>query len=111
MVPLGTSSPAWDRHDNRTAVRMPHEAMAAPGAHDGEADSVQRLNDPCSWYRRDGARHKPARYYKSGHVKCQSHLVWWPNLFDQEFKPLGQVGKRGVARCSARQSASAYPRA
>jgi hypothetical protein len=71
-----------DRHSDRTAVRMPHEVMAAPDAHDTEADSLQSLDDPCSWYRRDSARHKSAGYYKLGHAECQSHLIRWPDLFD-----------------------------
>jgi hypothetical protein len=87
-----------DGHDNRAAVRMPHEVMAAPDSRHGEAGLLQCLNDPCSWYRRDAARHKPARYYKSGHVECQSHLVRWPDLFDQEFQPLTQIGKRSFLR-------------
>ena len=85
-------------HGNRTSIRMSHEVMASLDARDGEADAFQRLNYLCSWYRRNGARHKPARYYKSGYVECQSHLVRWPDLFDQKFQPRAQVGEGGFLR-------------
>ena len=88
-----------DGHDNRaSAVGMAHEVMATLDAGDSEAGLFQRPNDPCSWCRRDGAGHKPARYYKSGHVERQSHLVRWPDLFDQKFQSLTQVGKRSFLR-------------
>lgn len=84
-----------DGHNNRTsAVGMAHEVMAALDADDSKAGLFQRPNDPCSWCRRDSAGHEPARYYKSGHVERQSHLVRWPDLFDQKFQTLPQVGER-----------------
>lgn len=84
-----------DRHDNHaSAVGMAHEVMATLDANDSEAGLFQRPNDPCSWCRRDGAGHKPARYYKSGHVERQSHLVRRSDLFDQKFQSLTQVGNR-----------------
>lgn len=72
--------------------------MATLDANDSEADLLQRPNDPGPWCRRDGAGHKPARYYKSGHVERQRHLVRWPDLFDQQFQTLTQVGKRSFLR-------------
>lgn len=88
-----------DGHDNRApAIGMTHEVMAALYADDSEAGLFQRPNDPCSWCRRDGAGHKPARYYTSGHVERQSHFVRWPDLFDQKFQSLTQVGKRSFLR-------------
>lgn len=88
-----------DGHDNRAStVGMAHEVVATLDANDSEASPFQRPNDPCAWRRRDGAGHKPARYYKSGHVERQSHLVRWSDLFDQKFQSLTQVGKRGFLR-------------
>ena len=88
-----------DGHDNRaSAVGMAHEVMATLDANDSEAGFCQRPNDPCSWCRRDGAGHKPARYYKSGHVERQSHLVRRPDFFDQKFQSLTQIGKRSFLR-------------
>ena len=77
---------------------MAHEVVAAPDAGDGEPGALQRLDYLGSRYDRDAAGHKPARYYKSGHVECQSHLVWWSDLFEQKLKSLAQVGKRSFLR-------------
>jgi len=88
-----------DGHDNRaSAVGMTHEAMATLDANNGEAGLFQRPDDSRSWCRRDGAGHKPARYYKSRHVERQSHLVRWSDLFDQKFQSLTQVVKRSFLR-------------
>jgi hypothetical protein len=88
-----------DGHDNgASAVGMAHEVMATLDANDSEAGLFQCPDDPGSWCRRDGAGRKPARYYKSGHVERQRHLVRWPDLFDQKFQSLAQVGKRGFLR-------------
>jgi hypothetical protein len=85
---LGNVLARVDRHGNHEAVRMAHEVVAALDASDDESGAFQRPNDLYARYRRDGARHKAVRYYKSGHVECQSHLVGWPNLFDQKFQSL-----------------------
>jgi hypothetical protein len=87
-----------DGDDGYSSVRMTHEVNAASDPRDSESNLLQRLDDLCSWYRRDGAGHKPGRYYKSGHVECQSHLVRWPDLFDQKFQPFAEIGKRGFLR-------------
>ena len=97
-----------DRHSNRTAVRMPHEMMAAPDARYGEADALQSLYDLCARYRRNGARHKAVRYYKSGHVERQSHLVGCPYLFKQEFQSFAKVGERSFARRSVAESGDTW---
>jgi len=88
-----------DGHDNRpSAVEMAHEVVAALDADDSEAGLFERPYDPCARCRRDGAGHKPARYYRSGHVERQSHLVRWSDLFDQKFQSLTQVRKRSFLR-------------
>lgn len=35
---------------------------------------------------------------KSGHVERHGHFVRWPDLFDQKFQSLSQVGKRSFLR-------------
>jgi hypothetical protein len=73
---------------------MAHDVMATVDPRDSEAEALQRLDYLRSWYRRDSARHKPARYYKSGDVECQSEFVWYPDLFDQKLKAGAQIRKR-----------------
>ena len=72
--------------------------MAPVDPRDNEADALQRLDYLRSRYGRDSAGHKPARYYKSGDVECQSELIWYPDLFDQELKTGSQIGDRGFPR-------------
>lgn len=97
-----------DRHRNRAPVGMPHEVVAALDARYCESGALQGLDDLCSWYNRDAAGHKPARYYKSGYVECQSHLVRYADLFDQEFQPLTEVVKRGFSRWSIAERGNAW---
>ena len=87
-----------DWYGHGTPVRVAHDVVAAVDPRDNEADALQRLNYLGSRYRRDSARHKPARYYKSGNVKCQSEFVRYPDLFEQKLKPGAQVRDRGFLR-------------
>ena len=89
---------AVNRHGHGATVRMAHDVMAAVDPRDGEADTLQRLDYLRSRYGRDSAGHKPARYYKSGHVECQSEFVWYSDLFDQKLKAGAQVGNRRFLR-------------
>jgi hypothetical protein len=73
-------------HGNGTPIRMAHDVVAAINSCYGEAGTFQRLDYPCSRYGWDAARHKPASYQKSGHVECQSQLVWYTDLFDEQFQ-------------------------
>lgn len=77
---------------------MTHDVVTAVDPRDGEADSLQRLDYLRPRYGRDCARHKPARYYKSGHVECQSEFVRYADLFDQKLKAGAEVGNRSFLR-------------
>jgi hypothetical protein len=77
---------AMDRYSNGTPIRMAHDVVATIDPRHNEADALQRLDDLRSRYGRDSARHKPARYYKSGHIECQREFVRYPDLFDQKLK-------------------------
>jgi hypothetical protein len=89
---------AVDRHSHGTPVRMAHDVMATVDPRDSEADTLQRLDYLRSRYGRDSARHKPARYYKSGHVECQREFVRYTDLFDQKLKTGAQIGDRSFPR-------------
>jgi hypothetical protein len=84
---------AMDGYCHGTPVRMAHDVVTAVDPCDSEADALQRLDYLGSRYRRDSARHKPARYYKSGDVECQSEFVRYPDLFDQKLKAGAQIVK------------------
>jgi hypothetical protein len=85
-------------HGNGTPVRMAHDVVATIDPRHNEADALQRLDDLRSRYGRDSAGHKPAGYYKSGHVECQREFVRYPDLFDQKLKTRAKVGDRGIPR-------------
>jgi hypothetical protein len=86
------------RHGHRTPVRMAHDVVAAVDPSDSETGTLQRLDYLRSRYGRDSAGHKPARYYKSGDVKCQSEFVRYPDLFDQKLKTRAQICDCGFPR-------------
>jgi hypothetical protein len=83
---------AVDRHGHGTPVRMAHDVVATIDSRDGETGTFQRLDYLRSRYGRDGAGHKPARYYKSGDVECQREFVRYPDLFDQKLESGAQIG-------------------
>jgi len=92
-------------HADRATIGVFHEVVTALNARDRESGALQGLDYLSSRYHRDAARHKPARYYKSGHVECQGEFVWYADLFEQEFQTLAQVGycrllRRPVPECS-----------
>jgi hypothetical protein len=58
------------------------------------AGAFERPDYLRSRYDRDATRHKPGSYQKSGDVKCQSQLVWWPDYIKQSFKRAAEVGDR-----------------
>ena len=58
--------------------------VAALNARDRESGVLQGLDYLRSWYDRDAAWHKPARYYESGYVECHSEFVRYTDLFEQE---------------------------
>jgi hypothetical protein len=89
---------AVDGYGYRTPIRMAHDVVAAIDPRDRETGTFQRLDYLRSWDGWDGAGHKPARYYKSGHVERQSQFVRYPDLFDQELKSGTQVSDRGLSR-------------
>jgi hypothetical protein len=89
---------AVDGHGHRTPVGMAHDVVATVDPRDEEADTLQRLDYLRSRYGRDSARHKPARYYRSGYVECQREFVRYPDLFDQKLKTGTKIGDRGFPR-------------
>jgi hypothetical protein len=89
-------SAAMNGHSDGAPVGMLHHVVAAVYSRHGKADLLKYSDYLRSWYYRDAARHKPARYYKSGNVECQSHLVGWPDLFDQQFQAGTQVCERSL---------------
>ena len=89
---------AMDRHGYRTPVGVAHDVVATVDSRDCKADPLQRLDYLRSRYGRDSAGHKPARYYKSGDVECQSEFVRYPDFFDQKLKAGAQVSDRGFLR-------------
>jgi hypothetical protein len=80
----------WDW--NRTSIRVLHHVMATSDPRKTEPGALQRLDDLRSRYRRDGARHKPGSYQKSGDVECHSQLIGWLDYFEQSLKRVAQVG-------------------
>ncbi len=80
----------WDW--NRTSIRVLHHVMAARDPRKTEPGALQRLDYLRSRYRRDGARHKPGSYQKSGDVECHSQLIGWLDYFEQSLKRVAQVG-------------------
>ena len=87
---------------------MAHNMVAAVDPRDNEADAFQRLDHLRSGYGRDSAGHKPARYYKSGHVECQREFVRYPDLFDQKFKAGAQIGDRVLLRLAFAERGDAW---
>lgn len=98
---------AVDWHGHGTAVRMAHDVVATVDPRDGKASFLQRLDYLRSRHGRDSAGHKPARYYKSGHVECQSEFVRYPDLFDQKLKTGAQVCDRGFPRLAFAEGGNA----
>ena len=68
--------------------------VAASDSLDNESGAFERPDYLRPRYDRDATRHKPGSYQKSGDVKCQSQLVWWPNYIKQSFKRAAEVGDR-----------------
>ena len=82
----------WDR--DCTSIGVLHHVVAASDPLDNESGAFERPDYLRSRYDRDATRHKPGSYQKSGDVKCQSQLVWWPNYIKQSFKRAAEVGDR-----------------
>jgi hypothetical protein len=82
---------AVDWHDGSTPVRVTHHVVTAIYPGDGETDALERPDNLSSGRNWDVARHKAASYQKSGYVERQSQLVWWANLFEQQFQARTQV--------------------
>jgi len=82
---------AVNGHDGGTPVRVAHHMVTAIYPGDGETDALERLDNLGSGRNWDVARHKAASYQKSGYVERQSQLVWWANLFKQQFQASTQV--------------------
>ena len=80
-----------DWHDGGTPVGMAHHVVAAVDPYHGEASALERPDDLGSRRGRDVTRHRAARYQKSGYVECQSQLIWWPDLFKQQFQAGAQI--------------------
>jgi hypothetical protein len=99
---------AMDRHGHGTPVRMAHDVVATINPRDSEAGTLQRLDYLRSRYGRDSAGHKPARYYKSGHVECQREFVRYSYFFDQELKAGAQIGDRSFPRLALAERGDAW---
>ena len=99
---------AVDGHGHGTPIRMAHDVVATIYPRDSETGTFQRLDCFRSRYGRDSAGHKPARYYKSGDVKCQSEFVWYSDLFDQKFKAGAQIGDRIFLRLPLAERGNAW---
>lgn len=70
------------------------DVRAASDPLDNESGAFERPDYLRSRYDRDATRHKPGSYQKSGHIECQSQLVWWLNYIKQSFKGSTKVGDR-----------------
>lgn len=95
----------WDRHCS--SIRVFHHAVAASDSLDNESGAFERPDYLRSRYDREATRHKPGSYQKSGDVKCQSQLVWWPNYIKQSFKRAAEVGDRLFLRRAITDRANA----
>ena len=82
---------AVDWHYGGTPVGVAHHVVAAVNPRDRETGTLERLDDLGSRRNRNVARHKAASYQKSGYVECQSQLIWWPDLFEQQLQACAQV--------------------
>ena len=82
---------AVDWHNGGTPVETAHHVMTAANPRDSESGTLERLDDLGSRYSRDAAGHKPASYQESGHVECQSQLIRWPDLLEQQLEAGTQV--------------------
>jgi hypothetical protein len=80
-----------DWHDGSTPVWVAHHVVTAIYPGDGETGTLECSDNLGSGRNWDVARHKPASYQKSGYVERQSQLVWWANLFEQQFQARTQV--------------------
>jgi hypothetical protein len=99
---------AVDRYGHRPSIRMAHDVVTAVDPRDRKTGTLQRLDYFRSRYGRDSAGHKPARYYKSGDVKCQSEFVRYPDLLDQQLKTGAQVLNRGFLRLALAERGNAW---
>ena len=99
---------AVDRYGDGTPIRMAHDVVTAVDPRDGETGAFQRLDYLRSRYGRDSAGHKPARYYKSGDVECQSQFVRYSDLFNQQLKTGAQIGNRGFLRLTLAERGNAW---
>lgn len=82
------------RDRNRTTIRVLHHVVAAGDPRETESGALQRLDYLCSRYGRDGTRHKPGSYQKSGDVECHGQLVGWLHNIEQGFERLAKIGDR-----------------
>jgi hypothetical protein len=98
---------AVDRNGHGTPVRMAHDVVATVDPRDSKAGTLQRLDYLRSRYGRDSAGHKPARYYKSGHVECQCEFVRYPNFLDQKLKAGTQISYRIFLRLTLTERGNA----
>jgi hypothetical protein len=91
-------SAAMYRYSDSTSVRVAHDVMATVDPRDNEASALERLYDLRSRDGRDAAWHKAGSYQKSGNAECQSQLVWYPDLFDQQLQTRAQVSNGCLSR-------------